>query len=189
MIPAVEKLEKVAIHGKIIEEYPERERVLIYSEIEEDGLPVHIVVDYSEPEEPVIVTSYVPDSKYWIKYQIRKKQCEIMTVLRKRKCPECGAEMHLRLINPLYQRDECETQIDVIGIPANVCTKCFYRIIPGKIAKYIDSIIDPIVESESAQQEKILPSPHIGIQFPQLKENYTADFQMPAQRRLFQRQG
>lgn len=68
----IEKLEWVAVNGKIIEEYPERERVLVYSEIEEDGIPVHIVVDYSEPEEPVIVTSYVPDSRYWIKYQIRK---------------------------------------------------------------------------------------------------------------------
>ena len=28
----------------------------------------------------------------------------------------------------------------MIGIPANVCTKCFYRIIPGKITKYIDSL-------------------------------------------------
>ena len=69
----VEKLERVAINGKIIEEYPERKRVLLFSEIEEDGMPVHIVVDYSEPEEPVIVTSYIPDSRYWIKYQIRKK--------------------------------------------------------------------------------------------------------------------
>ncbi len=68
----IEKLEKVAINGKIIEEYPERERILIYSEIEEYGIPVHIVVDYSELDEPVIVTSYVPDSKYWIKSQIRK---------------------------------------------------------------------------------------------------------------------
>ena len=89
-----------------------------------------------------------------------------MEILRKRKCPECGANMHPRLINLLYKRDKCETQADVIGIPANVCTKCFYRIIPGKIAKYIDSIIDPIFEIESMQQDKILPAPHIGIQFP-----------------------
>lgn len=69
----IEKLEYVAINGKIIEEYPERKRILIYSEIEDGSLPVHIVVDYSEIDEPVIITSYVPDSKYWIKCQIRKK--------------------------------------------------------------------------------------------------------------------
>lgn len=89
-----------------------------------------------------------------------------MALLRKRNCPECGGEMQPRLINLLYKRDKSEIQIDVIGIPANVCTKCFYRIIPGKIAKYIDSLVDPIFESENRQQEKLLPSPHIGIQFP-----------------------
>jgi hypothetical protein len=69
----VAKLERVAVTGKIIEEYPDRKRILIYAPIGEENIPVHIVVDYSEPEEPVIVTSYVPDSRYWIKYQIRKK--------------------------------------------------------------------------------------------------------------------
>ena len=89
-----------------------------------------------------------------------------MTLLRKRNCPECGGEMHPRLINLLYKRNKCEIQIDVIGIPANVCEKCFYRIIPGKIAKYIGAIVDPIFASEVRQQERILPPPHIGIQFP-----------------------
>ncbi len=74
--------------------------------------------------------------------------------------------MYPRPVNLLYKRDKCDIQVDVIGIPANVCTKCFYRIIPGKIAKYIDSIVDPIFEAEIRQQERILPSPHIGIQFP-----------------------
>ncbi len=69
----ITKLEWVAIHGKVIEEYTERQRLLIYAELPENMLPVHIVVEYSFPEEPVIVTSYVPDSRYWIKYQIRKK--------------------------------------------------------------------------------------------------------------------
>lgn len=74
--------------------------------------------------------------------------------------------MHPRLISLLYKRNKCDIQIDVIGIPGNVCEKCFYRIIPGKIAKYIDSIVDPIFASEAGQQERILPPPHIGIQFP-----------------------
>lgn len=69
----VEKLEWAALNGKIIEDYPERQRILIYAVLEGDELPVHIVVDYSEHEEPVIITSYVPDSRYWIKFQIRKR--------------------------------------------------------------------------------------------------------------------
>lgn len=69
----VEKLEWVAVNGKVIEEYVDRKRVLMYAELKEEKLPVHIIVDYSFLEEPVIVTSYVPDSRYWIKYKIRKK--------------------------------------------------------------------------------------------------------------------
>ncbi len=96
-----------------------------------------------------------------------------MELLKKRNCPECGEKMQSRLINLLYKKNRCETQVDVIGIPANVCTKCFYRIIPGRIAKYIDSLVDPIFEAEIRQRERILPSPHIGIQFPPVeRESY-----------------
>jgi len=69
----IEKLEWVALNGKVIEEYPERQRILLYDDLEEYNLPVHIVIDYSFIDEPVIVTSYIPSNKYWIKYQIRKK--------------------------------------------------------------------------------------------------------------------
>lgn len=78
--------------------------------------------------------------------------------------------MNPKLINLLYKRDKCDLQIDVIGIPANVCEKCHYRIIPGKIAKYIDSLVDPIFESEVKLKERVMPSPHVGIQFPPLEK-------------------
>lgn len=59
-------------NGKIIEEYPERKRCLIYSMLDFD-IPLHVVVDYSWEEEIDIVTSYIPDSNEWIKFQIRKR--------------------------------------------------------------------------------------------------------------------
>ena len=77
-----------------------------------------------------------------------------------------------KLINLLYKQNECDIQIDVIGIPANVCNKCFYRIVPGKIVKYIDSLIDPLFESEKELKERVMPSPHIGIQFPPLEKEF-----------------
>lgn len=89
-----------------------------------------------------------------------------MSLLRERKCPECHGEMHPQLINMVYRKEQSEIQVEVIGIPANVCARCFYRIIPGKVAKYIDALVDPLFESEMRQSEKILPAPHIGIQFP-----------------------
>ena len=92
-----------------------------------------------------------------------------MNLLKKRLCPECSGEMNPQLINMLYKKEHCELQIEVIGIPANVCTRCFYRNIPGKVAKYIDALVDPIFEFEMRHQEKILPTPHIDIQFPPIE--------------------
>ncbi len=60
-------------HGKIIEEYPERKRCLIFCMLIFD-IPLHVVVDYSWDAEFDIVTAYIPDSTKWIQFQIRKKQ-------------------------------------------------------------------------------------------------------------------
>lgn len=94
-----------------------------------------------------------------------------MVVIKKRKCPECGGEMEATLINLNYKREGVDLEAQVIGIPANVCTKCYYRIILGKVAKYIDSLVDPLFESEIKCKEKLLPAPHVGIQFPLLDRN------------------
>ncbi len=74
--------------------------------------------------------------------------------------------MNPQLINMLYKKEQSELQVDVIGIPANVCTRCYYRIIPARVAKYIDSLVDPIFEFDMLQKDQILPTPHIDIQFP-----------------------
>jgi len=88
-----------------------------------------------------------------------------MDLIKKRNCPECGGEMYSRLINLHYQKSNCDMEVEVIGIPANVCTRCHYRIIAGKVAKYIDSLVDPIFESQFKQKEMVLPAPHVDIQF------------------------
>ena len=63
----------VALHGRIIEEYPERSRCLLYATVP-GGMPVHIVVDYSWEEEYEITTTYIPDDREWINFQIRRKK-------------------------------------------------------------------------------------------------------------------
>src|ERR1035437_9615132 len=98
-----------------------------------------------------------------------------MTLTKKRKCPECGGGMEAKLINLNHKKRDIEMEVEVIGLPANVCTRCFYRIIPGKVAKYIDALVDPIFESEKSHIEKVLPSPHIGIQFPFINREAYAD--------------
>lgn len=57
--------------GEIIEEYPERNRFLVYGAIF-NNIPLHIVCDVSVPGIIFIVTVYIPDSSEWINFQIRK---------------------------------------------------------------------------------------------------------------------
>ena len=78
--------------------------------------------------------------------------------------------MEPRTINLHYERKGSELHVEVIGIPANVCPRCLYRLIPGEVAKEIDALIDPLYERVDQQNREILSVPHIGIQFaPQEK--------------------
>jgi len=62
----------VILTGKIIEEYPDRQRMLIYGTMA-NKLPLHVVCDYSAEDLIIIPTVYIPDSRKWIKFQIRKR--------------------------------------------------------------------------------------------------------------------
>ena len=61
------------LRGKIIEQYPERKRCLVLGKIS-DGMPVHVVVDYSWKKSIDIVTVYIPSKKEWVNYKTRKKK-------------------------------------------------------------------------------------------------------------------
>jgi hypothetical protein len=61
----------IILTGKIIEEYPERKRFLVYGTIF-NNIPLHAVCDVSVPGILFIVTVYIPDSLEWIDCQIRK---------------------------------------------------------------------------------------------------------------------
>lgn len=60
------------LSGEIIEEYPGRDRVLVYGKIDSD-IPLHVVVDLSQESLLLIVTCYIPDERQWIHYQKRKR--------------------------------------------------------------------------------------------------------------------
>lgn len=56
--------------GEIIEEYPDRNRLLIYAKI---GVrPIHVVVSYASTNYIWIVTVYRPDPKEWVNNKVRK---------------------------------------------------------------------------------------------------------------------
>ena len=62
----------VVEHGEIIEEYPERERCLMFAATH-SGMPLHVVVDYSYAGELQIVTVYIPGRRDWIAYRKRRR--------------------------------------------------------------------------------------------------------------------
>lgn len=58
-------------NGVIVEQYPERKRVLIVGPIPGEPLPVHVVCDYADRDELVAVTVYIPNRPQWITEQVR----------------------------------------------------------------------------------------------------------------------
>ncbi|MCX6028273.1 MAG: DUF4258 domain-containing protein [Chloroflexi bacterium] len=66
-----EDIVAVVLTGEVIEEYPDRKRLLIYGRMT-NRLPLHVVCDYSTANLVIIPTVYVPDSRAWIGFRIRK---------------------------------------------------------------------------------------------------------------------
>ena len=56
------------LNGKIIEEYPEDQRVLICSRVnlvENIVIYLHVVCEYADPVYVEFVTAYIPDEEHW----------------------------------------------------------------------------------------------------------------------------
>jgi hypothetical protein len=64
-------MREALISGKVIEDYyPERKRVLIAGK-NGDGIPIHLVLDYSKKYLIKIVTVYIPDREKFAGYHRR----------------------------------------------------------------------------------------------------------------------
>ncbi len=60
-------------NGRLLEHYPERERVLIAGPVPHLDLDVHVVCEYSDPVELVAVTIYIPDRPKWVNAVLRAR--------------------------------------------------------------------------------------------------------------------
>ncbi len=58
--------------GEVIEEYPDRQRVLVFAMLPHET-PLHVVCDYSQASVLLIITVYIPDDRLWISFRIRRK--------------------------------------------------------------------------------------------------------------------
>jgi hypothetical protein len=57
--------------GEVIEEYSDRQRVLVFATLP-DEVPLHVVCDYSQANVLLIVTVYIPDDRQWIRFRVRR---------------------------------------------------------------------------------------------------------------------
>jgi hypothetical protein len=68
-----EDIAYVLLTGSIIEQYPERQRVLVYGKML-NSVPLHVVCNYSDSDMLYIVTVYIPSGEGWEStYRRRKK--------------------------------------------------------------------------------------------------------------------
>ncbi len=58
-------------NGEVVEHYSDRQRVLIAGPIHDSDLKVHLVCEYSDPEEIVAITVYIPDRPKWVNEWVR----------------------------------------------------------------------------------------------------------------------
>jgi hypothetical protein len=66
-----EEIFHAIFHGEILEHYWRRRRLLIVGPLPRLDLQIHVVCDYSDPKEIVIITVYVPDRPRWVNELVR----------------------------------------------------------------------------------------------------------------------
>lgn len=67
---------KAILNGRIIEEYPNRQRVLICGQaaVTNITLYLHVVCEQNYSDQVEIVTAYIPDESEWEKPPFRRKR-------------------------------------------------------------------------------------------------------------------
>ncbi len=66
-----EEIFHAVFQGEILEQYWRRRRALIVGPVPRLDLQIHVVCDYSDPKEIVIITVYVPDKPHWVNELVR----------------------------------------------------------------------------------------------------------------------
>ncbi len=59
-------------NGEVAEQYPERDRVLIIGPMKQANMSLHVVCDYFDRQEIVVVTVYIPSRAKWVTDGVRR---------------------------------------------------------------------------------------------------------------------
>ena len=68
-----------------------------------------------------------------------------------------------------YSREGSAIQVQVDGVPAEICPVCGEAYLSDAVAQQIFDIVDPLLKvGQSMQEDMILPVPTVDIHFPPL---------------------
>jgi len=68
-------VERTVLEGERIEDYPDRDRCLLFGFTQTDRVLIHVCIEYREGDpEVIVVTAYVPQISEWIGHGKRRKR-------------------------------------------------------------------------------------------------------------------
>lgn len=87
------------------------------------------------------------------------------------KCLKCfEGEPTIGTTSLTYERDGSDIQVQVRGIPAEICPVCGEVYLSEAVAQQIYELVSPLLETgEEMAEAALLPPPTIIIQFPPLE--------------------
>jgi YgiT-type zinc finger domain-containing protein len=85
------------------------------------------------------------------------------------KCTKCyKGDLTVDVTSLTYTREGSAIQVQVKGIPAEICPICGEVYLSEAVAQQIFDLVDPLLEVGKKLYETILPPPTVEIQFPPL---------------------
>ena len=88
------------------------------------------------------------------------------------KCLKCFiGEPEIGITSLTYEREESAIQVQVEGIPAEICPTCGEVYLSEAVAQQIHNLVSPLLEiGRGMTEQMILPPPMVVIQFPPLEQ-------------------
>ncbi len=86
------------------------------------------------------------------------------------KCLKCHkGELQVGVTSLTYSREGSAIQVQVDGVPAEICPLCGEAYLSDAVAQQIFDIVNPLLQvGQSMQEDTILPAPSVDIRFPPL---------------------
>lgn len=116
---------EAVLNGKIIEEYPDEQRVLICGQAaltESIQIYLHVICEYADPVYTEFVTAYLPDESQWQNPPFRRRRNTKKQPMENKPDPICNVHQRPReWRQATFEYSEDGVSIRVPGVYAWVC--------------------------------------------------------------------